>query len=419
MTMTTISCSDQRGLIFLDPGAYTDQERWHAVAADLRDNAPVLRVEAEGYTPFWAVTRYEDVFDVSRHNEHFLNTRNSVLGPDLQLEMLTGMGIEPKTLIHMDGEEHRQHRGLANAWFRPRAVSQRQAAIDAIADQFVAKFRDLGGRCDFAQDIAVPYTLRVIMSIFGVPEEDEATMLRLTQGIFGAADPEYLGDLSDPFALLTGTIAEFEEYFNKLAADRRAHPADDLATVIANGTVGGCPMDRDATLWYFTIVATAGHDTTSFALSGGLEALLRRPDQVRLLQQDPGLVTNATEEMIRWTSPVRHFLRYLTEPAVLSGVEVPAGDRLLLSYPSANRDDRVFADPMRFDVTRSNANRTLAFGGGEHFCLGSTFARREIRTLLPRLLAAVDEIVLDGEPEHAQANFVGGVKHLPVSATFR
>ncbi|MDA8057568.1 MAG: cytochrome P450 [Actinomycetota bacterium] len=419
MTTTTRTVSDPRGMIFIDPVAYSDQEAWHAVAEDLRENAPVLRVEAEGYTPFWAVTRYEDVFDVSRHNEQFLNTRNSVLGPDIQLEMLNGMGIDPKTLIHMDGEEHRQHRGLANAWFRPRAVSQRQAAIDAIADQFVAKFRDLDGRCDFAQDIAVPYTLRVIMSIFGVPEEDEATMLRLTQGIFGAADPEYLGDLSDPFALLTGTIAEFEEYFNELAADRRAHPADDLATVIANGTVGGCPMDRDATLWYFTIVATAGHDTTSFALSGGLEALLHHPEQFRLLQQDPSLVTNATEEMIRWTSPVRHFLRYLTEPAVLSGVEVPAGDRLLLSYPSANRDHRTFDDPMTFDVTRANANRTLAFGGGEHFCLGSTFARREIRTIVPKLLAAVDEIVLDGEPEYAQANFVGGVKHLPVTATFR
>ncbi|MDA8279672.1 MAG: cytochrome P450, partial [Actinomycetota bacterium] len=118
-------------MIFIDPVAYSDQEAWHAVAEDLRENAPVLRVEAEGYTPFWAVTRYEDVFDVSRHNEQFLNTRNSVLGPDIQLEMLNGMGIDPKTLIHMDGEEHRQHRGLANAWFRPRAVSQRQAAIDA------------------------------------------------------------------------------------------------------------------------------------------------------------------------------------------------------------------------------------------------------------------------------------------------
>jgi len=410
---------DPRGAIFIDPTAYVDQEAWHAIARELRAEAPVLRVEAEGYTPFWAVTRFEDVFAVSRHNDQFLNTRNSVLGPDLQFEMLGAMGIEPKTLIHMDGEEHREHRNVANAWFRPRAVSQRQAAIDAIADQFVGKFRDLGGRCDFAQDIAVPYTLRVIMSIFGVPEQDEPTMLRLTQGLFGAADPEYMGDLNDPFAMITKTIAEFEDYFNELAAERRGHPADDLATVIANAEIGGCPMDRHATLWYFTIVATAGHDTTSFALSGGLEALLRHPGQVAKLQGDPDLVTNAAEEMIRWTSPVRHFLRYLTEPATLSGVEIPAGDRLLLSYPSANRDERVFEDPTSFDVTRHNANRTIAFGGGEHFCLGSTFARREIRTLLPKLLAAVDDFGLDGEPEFAQANFVGGVKHLPVVATLR
>lgn len=410
---------DSPGSIFIDPVAYADQVAWHAAARALRSDDPVLRVEAEGYTPFWAVTRYDDVFSVSRHNDRFLNTRNSVLGPDLQFEMLGAMGIEPKTLIHMDGEEHREHREVANSWFRPRAVAQRQAAIDRIADEFVEKFRELGGRCDFARDIAVPFTLRVIMSIFGVPEEDESTMLRLTQGLFGAADPEYLGDLSDPFAMITKTIAEFEDYFNGLAAERRANPADDLATVIANAHVGGCPMDRHATLWYFTIVATAGHDTTSFALTGGLEALLRRPDQIAALQADPELVVNATDEMIRWTSPVRHFLRYLTEPATLSGVEIPAGDRLLLSYPSANRDERVFDDPMSFDIRRPNANRTIAFGGGEHFCLGSTFARREIRTLLPRLLAAVDEIALDGEPEFAQANFVGGVKHLPVAATLR
>jgi cytochrome P450 len=411
--------SESRGSIFIDPAAYVDQRNWHAVAADLREHDPVLRVEAEGYTPFWAVTRYEDVFAVSRHNDLFLNTRNSVLGPDLQFEMLGAMGIEPKTLIHMDGPEHHEHRQVANAWFRPRAVSERQAAIDAIADQFVDRFRELGGSCDFAQDIAVPYTLRVIMSIFGVPEEDEPTMLRLTQGLFGAADPEYMGDLSDPFEMVTSTIAEFEEYFNGLASDRRICPTDDLATVIANASVDGCPMDRGATLWYFTIVATAGHDTTSFALSGGLEALLRHPEQVKALQADPSLATNAVEEMIRWTSPVRHFLRYLTEPATLSGVDIPAGDRLLLSYPSANRDEQVFDDPMTFDVARRNANRAIAFGGGEHFCLGSTFARREIRTLLPKLLDAVDDIELAGEPEFAQANFVGGVKHLPVAASLR
>jgi len=410
---------DTRGTIFIDPVLYADQPAWHAAAAELREDAPVLRVELEGYTPFWAVTRHEDVFAVSRDNEHFLNTRNSVLGPDAQFEFLKSIGIEGETLIHMDGDEHRDHRNVANDWFRPRAVARRQEAIDAIADEFVDQFRQMDGTCDFAQDIAVPYTLRVIMGIFGIPQEDEPTMLKLTQGIFGAADPEYLGDLSDPMALLTDTIAQFEAYFDALTEDRRARPTDDLATVIATSEVNGCPMDGNARLWYYTIVATAGHDTTSFALSGGLEALLRHPDQVVQLQERPELVNNAVDEMIRWTSPVRHFLRYLTRPATLSGVEVPEGDRLLLSYPSANRDERMFDDPMAFDVARPNANRMIAFGGGEHFCLGSTFARRELRTILPRLLAAVDTIGLDGDPEWAQANFVGGVKHLPVSATFR
>jgi len=414
-----MSNPDPRGEIFIDPIAYADQEHWHAVAAELRSQAPVLYVEEAGFTPFWALTGYEDVFAVSRNNGQYLNTRNSVLGPDAQLAFLNTIGIEPKTLIHMDGTEHLDHRGLTNAWFRPRAVTQRQAAIDSIADDFVAKFRDLGGTCDFAQEIATPYTLRVIMSIFGVPEEDEPTMLRLTQGLFGAADPEYLGDMSDPFAMILETIKQFDEYFQALADERRAHPTDDLATVIANGQIAGCPMDHHATFWYFTIVATAGHDTTSFALSGGLEALLRHPDQVKALQRDPDLIVNAVDEMIRWTSPVRHFLRYLTEPATLSGVHIPAGGRLLLSYPSANRDEAVFDQSMEFSVSRPNANRLISFGGGEHFCLGSTFARRELRTILPRLLGAVETLELDGEPEWAQANFVGGVKHLPVSATFR
>jgi cytochrome P450 len=410
---------DTRGTIFIDPTLYADQDAWHTAAAELREDAPVLRVEIEGYTPFWAVTRHEDVFAVSRDNEHFLNTRNSVLGPDAQFEFLKSIGIEGETLIHMDGDEHRDHRNVANDWFRPRAVARRQESIDTIADEFVEQFRQMDGDCDFAQDIAVPYTLRVIMGIFGIPQEDEATMLKLTQGIFGAADPEYLGDLSDPMALLTDTIAQFATYFDGLTEDRRAHPTDDLATVIATSEVNGCPMDGNARLWYYTIVATAGHDTTSFALSGGLEALLHHPEQIALLQAQPELVNNAVDEMIRWTSPVRHFLRYLTRPATLSGVEVPEGDRLLLSYPSANRDERMFDDPMAFDVARSNANRMIAFGGGEHFCLGSTFARRELRTILPKLLAAVDTIETAGEPEWAQANFVGGVKHLPVSATFR
>ena len=411
--------NDPRGLIFVSPDAYTDPPAWHAVAAELRRDAPVLRIEAEGYTPFYAVTRHEDVFEISRRHDVWNNTRNSVLGPDLNFAFLHSLGIEPTTLIHMDGEEHRDHRHVTNDWFKPAAVKGRQESIDAIADTFADRLVDFGGRCDFAQDIAVPYTLRVIMSIFGVPESDERVMLELTQGLFGAADPEYLGEITDPVQLLTSSIGRFDDYFGALADDRRADPTDDLATVIANGEIGGCPLDHHAMLWYFIIVATAGHDTTSFALSGGMEALLRHPEQWAALVADPDLAGNATEEMIRWTSPVRHFLRYAQEDTEVEGVPIAAGERVLLSYWSANRDDTVFADPMRFDITRPDADRLISFGLGVHYCLGSQFARREVRTMLRRLTDRVATIELDGEPEWSAANFVGGVKHLPIRYTLR
>jgi hypothetical protein len=414
-----VNIDDERGRIFVDPKAYTDQARWHAVAAELRRDDPVLRVEVEGYAPFHVLTRHADVFEVSRRSDVFHNTRNSVLGPEANMELLRSLGIDPKTLIHLDGDEHRAHRHVANDWFKPAAVKTRQGAIDAIADEFVDKLVDLGGECDFAQDIAVPYTLRVIMSIFGVPQSDEPLMLELTQGVFGAADPEYFGDIGDPMSFLTRTIARFDEYFTALTEDRRARPTDDLATVIANGAIDGRPLDDDARLWYFIIIATAGHDTTSYALSGGMEALLRHPDQVAALTAEPELAGNAAEEMIRWTSPVRSFLRYAQADTEVAGVPLAAGERVLLSYPSANRDDAVFADPMAFDITRPDATELIAFGLGVHYCLGSQFARREVRTMLPKLLARVATIELAGEPEWAAASFVGGVKHLPVRYTLR
>ena len=411
--------SDPRGLIFLDAARFTDMVEWHRTAKELREEAPVLRVEAEGFRPFYALTRHEDVFEVSRRSDIWHNTKDSVLGPELQFEFIRALGIDPKTLIHLDGEEHRDHRQVTNNWFKPAAVKSRQGDIEAVADEYVQKMVDMGGECDFAQDIAVPYTLRVIMSIFGVPKADEQFMLQLTQGLFGAADPEYLGDATDPGELVRTTIGKFGDYFNALAAERRKNPTDDLATVIANGEVGGCPMDDDATLWYFIIVATAGHDTTSYGLSGGMEALLRHPDQVQALRNDPELAVNASEEMIRWTTPVRHFLRYAQEDTSIGGVDIPAGERVYMSYPSANRDADVFERPDEFDITRTDADKLLSFGLGVHYCLGSQFARREIRTILPKILDRVDDLQIASDPQWCEAAFVGGVKHLPVSYTAR
>lgn len=406
---------DPRGLIFLDPERYLDLEAWHAAAQDIRRTEPVLYVECEGFEPFYVLTRHRDVHEVSRHNDLFLNTSRSVLVPDIQYQLMTAMGIPtPKSLVHLDGHEHIEHRKVTNDWFKPAAVKNRQQDIDEIADFFVDKMLQKGGECDFAADIAAPYTLRVIMSIFGVPEEDEGIMLSLTQGLFGAGDPEYMGDFSDPFAAVMNTLSSFEAYFADLAKDRKACPVNDLATVIANGTIDGEPMPSDSMLWYFIIVATAGHDTTSYALAGGLQAMLESPDQWELLKADPSLVAAAAEESIRVTSPVRHFMRYPAEDVELGGIDIKAGERVMLSYLSANHDEEVFDHPQRFDLLRNDLDSLISFGLGRHYCLGSQFARREIKTFLAKLIERVEKIELSSQPIQASSMFVGGTKHLPV-----
>ena len=270
--------TDPRGLIFITPDMYADMAEWHRIAAEIRRDEPVMRVEAEGWPAFWAITKHADVFEVSRRSDVFWNTEKSAPGPDLQYDMLQAMGIElPRTLVHIHGDAHQKLRNVTNDWFKPAAVKGLQPAIDAIADEYADRLLELGGECDLATDLAVPFTLRVIMSIFGVPQSDERLMLELTQGLFGAADPEYLGDFSDPLASVQNSIRKFESYFDELTASRQAHPTDDLATVIANGMVGDEPMGERERLWYYIIVATAGHDTTSFAFSGGMEQLLRHP----------------------------------------------------------------------------------------------------------------------------------------------
>jgi cytochrome P450 len=416
----TTTAHDERALVFITPEAYADMDAWHATAAELRRENPVARVEAEGWTPFWAVSRHADVFEVSRRNDLYWNTEYSAPGPDLTYQFLQAAGLElPRTLVHLHGDIHNKYREVTNDWFKPAAVKGLQPAIDAIADDYVQLLADKGGECDFAVDVATPFTMRVIMSIFGVPPEDEAFMLKLTQGMFGAADPEYLGDFTDPLDLVRSTIDEFAAYFDELSADRRANPTNDLASVIANGRVDGEPLGSTESLWYYIIVATAGHDTTSYSMSGGLEQLLRHPDQLRLLQDDPSLIVNAAEEMIRWTSPVRSFFRWVQEDTVLGGQELAAGDVVLTSYPSANRDDAAFERPDEFDITRPDAKNLLSFGLGMHYCLGAQVARREVQTMIRKVLEQVDTIELAGEPQWTGAHFVSGLKHLPISYTLK
>lgn len=411
--------SDPRGRIFVDPVTYADPVEWQRVASELRHEAPVLRVEAEGFTPFWALTRHADVMSVSQQNDLFLNTRDSVLIPTEVTEHNRAMGVDLKTLIHMDGAEHAAYRRLTNDWFKPASLKRIQSTIDELAARFVDRLAEFPGQVDVATDIIMPFPLRVIMSILGIPEEDEPRMLKLTQEIFGNEDPEYSTNPEERDAALLATILEFGAYFDAVIKERRANPGQDLASVIANGMIDGAQIGDLETISYYVIVATAGHDTTAGSLSGGVEQLLRHPDQLEALRDQPELIPNAVEETIRWSSPVRHFMRYATEDTEIRGTPIKAGDALLLSYLSANFDEDVFEEPMWFDVRRPNAKEHIAFGWGRHHCLGSQLARMELRSFLRELANRIEVMEPGGDAQWSQSSFVGGIKHLPMRYRLR
>jgi cytochrome P450 len=411
---------DEVAALFVDGAVTATHVEWHERVAELRRTDPVPFIDIPGIDPFWVATRHGDVFGISRDNIRWHNTANNVLGLRDDWERMVASGFPlPASLVSLDGVKHRQHRKVTDEWIRPAAVGRRQPRVDEIADLFVQRMRDLEGECDFAVDVAQPYTLRVIMDIYGVPEEDEAQMMRLTHGLFGSADPEFMGGAVDPMQAGLQSIMEFTQYFAGITQDRQACPTDDLASVIANADIDGCPIGEVERLWYYIIVATAGHDTTSFGLSGGLDTLMAHPDQWQELVADPDLVPRATDEIIRWTTPVRHFLRYAVEPMEVRGTEIPEGGRVLLSYPSANRDEDVFVDAESFDITRTDADRLASFGGGAHFCLGAQFARMELRTMLRKLTEQLDWVEPAGESEWMHSHFVAGVKHLPVRYAFK
>jgi cytochrome P450 len=317
----------------------------------------------------------------------------------------------------MDGDQHKAHRNIVNDWFKPGNVKKMQDRIDALAKQSVDQMVNLDGRCDFVHDVALHFPLQVILSILGLPADDYERMLQLTQELFGAEDPDIARTEDDES--MFGVLMDFVNYFTALAADRRARPTDDLASVIANARLDGELLPDLDMLGHYVIIATAGHDTTSSAIAGGLLALIEFPDQLALLQQRPELIDQAADEIIRYVSPVKHFCRTSQERFTLRDVTFEPGDLLYLSYASANRDDEVFPDPMRLDVGRDNAAGHVAFGFGRHFCLGAHLARLEIRAIFKELLGRLEHLELAGDATWTHAYFVEGPKRIPISYRLR
>ncbi|CAJ1585303.1 cytochrome P450 [[Mycobacterium] wendilense] len=410
---------DEAAKVFADPSAYADEDRLHTAMTWLRANNPVAWVDQPPYRPFFAVTKHADIMDIERANDLWLSEPRPLLATaeadDLaKAQLEAGMGL--RTLIHMDDPHHRKVRAIGADWFRPKAMRAMQTRVDELAKHYVDKMAEIGPECDFVTEVSVNFPLYVIMSLLGLPESDFPRMLQLTQELFGGDEEEYQRGTTPEEKLQT--LMDFFAYFNKLTQDRRANPTDDLASAIANGRVDGELLSDVDCLSYYVIVASAGHDTTSHAISGGLRALIENPDQLARLGDDMSLMPLAVEEMIRWTTPVKEFMRTAAADTEVRGVPIKEGESVYLAYLSANRDEEVFDDPFSFDVGR-DPNKHLAFGYGVHFCLGAALARMEINSFFSALIPRLTSIELAGKPELTSTVFVGGLKHLPIRYSLR
>ena len=414
MTLTV----PEAGLAVADPKTYADERRLHDALALLRRESPVHQVQAPGYAPFWAVTRHEDIMEIERQHQVFRNAPRTLLATaefDEINRQRAEQGIALRTLVHMDDPDHRVIRAIGADWFRPRAMRALEPRVRELAKRYVDRMAELGGECDFVQEIAVHFPLYVILSLLGLPEGDFDRMLRLTQELFGGDDDEFQRGASEEEQLQV--VLDFFAYFQELTEKRRREPTDDLASAIANARVDGEPLNDFDTASYYVIIASAGHDTTSATIAGGLHALIEHPDQLARLRAEPELMPLAVDEMIRWVTPVKEFMRTAARDYELRGVTIREGESVLLSYPSGNRDEDVFTDPFRFDVGR-DPNKHLAFGFGVHYCLGAALARMEVRAFFEELLPRLESIELAGKPEGIATTFVGGLKRLPVRYTF-
>ncbi|MDB5464064.1 MAG: cytochrome [Phenylobacterium sp.] len=402
------------------PAAYADG-RIHEAYRWLRANEPLGVADIEGVDPFWVVTRHADILEISRQNDLFHNGDRSPTivsqAADRQVrEMMGGSPHLLRTLIHMDAPDHPKYRALTQGWFMPQNLRRLEDQIRVIAKAAAEKMAAAGGRCEFVQEVALHYPLHVIMSILGVPPEDEPRMLKLTQELFGAADPELARDADTPPAerkFDMSVVVDFSNYFRALSDARRANPTDDLASLIANSQIDGQPISDLEAMSYYIIVATAGHDTTSSSTAGALWALAENPGEFAKVKADLSLIPSLVDESIRWTTPVKTFMRTATADVTFAGRDLKKGDWLMLCYASGNRDEAVFDDADHFHVDRK-PNRHLAFGYGAHLCLGQHLAKMEMRILWEELVPRLSDLALDGVPAMSEATFVNGPKRLPI-----
>jgi cytochrome P450 len=403
----------QGTLDIFSPAAYLDEVEVAQRCKALRAQGPVLWIEQEPYKPFWAVLTRDAIMEVEKDGKTWLAAPRQTLIPrDIEDTILAQWGVRTgpvRTLLDMDAADHRDHRNLTQSWFNSRFLDGLRERMAVLAQEYVDKLAELGGKCDFIEAVAVPYPLIMITTILGLPDSDAPLVLKLTQELFGAQDPDRqrTGQYGQDVAMA------FFGYLHGVVMQRREAPQDDLMSVLANARLHDEPLPDIDTLSYGMLLAAAGHDTTSSTVGIGMMQLARDPAQFAKLKADPSLIPSAAQEMFRWATPVRHFLRTAAVDTVLCGQAIKAGESVCLMYLSGNRDEAAFADPDAFRVDRS-PNRHVAFGYGAHHCLGRVLAEMELEALFREIAKRVRSVELVGQPEWVKTNHTGGLKHLSI-----
>jgi len=394
----------------LDPDRFVESVP-HEWFTYLRHHAPVYRhPEPAGGPGFWVITRYDDVVAINRDGQTFSSeqSRGGVVALD-DVSASRSLSSEGRMMLSMDAPDHTRYRSLVNRGFTPRMINMLHAPIRAMVTSILDRALEKGD-CDFVTDIASELPLQVIAQMLGVPFEDRHKLFQWSNRMIGSEDPEY--GVSPEEA--RGAAIEMYMYSNELAKQRRGEPRDDIVTALLNADVNGDQLSEMDFDLFFLLLAVAGNETTRNALSHGMHTLIDHPDQYRMLSENPSLVPSATEEILRWASPVMYFRRNVMRDTEVGGQQIKAGDKVGIWYISANRDESVFENPFTFDIKRT-PNEHVAFGGGgPHFCLGANLARMEMNIMFDELVRRVDSVELVGDVKRLRSNFINGIKHLPV-----
>ena len=393
----------------VDPARFARNGYPHAVWTRLRAEAPVAHFAPPGYRPFWAITKHGDIVQILSQPVRFSSAHGIILGP------ANAVAVPSEMVVTLDPPRHGPLRRVAMRRFTSNAVGAKRADIERIAVEILDRAATAGAtvECDFVERIAAPLPIAVIAWMLGVPRADWELLFRWTNEVIGKDDPEYRRPGETPGQTIRRARGELHAYFDHLSERRRSDPQDDLVSELIRARIDGAPLTQEQLVSYCELIVEAGNETTRNAISGGLLAFCEHRDEWEKLRGQPELLPDAVEEILRWVSPIAHFTRTATEDSEVRGTKIGAGEQVAVFYASANRDEEVFEEPFAFRVDR-RPNRHLAFGIGEHYCMGAHVARVELETIFRHLLARLESFEVSGPVQRLSSNVNGGLKHLPL-----